>query len=105
MHLDDLEARQSPLESATQMLRADVIALERELTGITQQVGALEVAMEDLKNGNHDTLERLMALEQDKRLPQLMELIPKTNEMETNARESIVETNEKLKKIVKKVSS
>ena len=104
-HLDDLEARQSPLESATQMLRADVTAIERELTGTTQQLSALEVAVEDLKNGHNDNVERLMALEQDERIPQLMGLIPKTDEMEAKSRESTDDINDKIGIIVKKVIS
>ena len=101
--MDDVDARQSPLESATQILRADVIALERELTGATQQISALEVAAEDLKDGQQDNVRRLLALEQDERVPELMQMLPKIDDVEDSARVSIIETNEKINKIIKKV--
>lgn len=105
VRLNDVEARQDPLETSVHLLRADLTVIERETTGATQQISSLELATESLKCDAEQLGDRVEILENDPRIPELMLLEPRLNEFQNGVEDSMGDFDDRLSSLLKEVLS
>ncbi|GMH33339.1 hypothetical protein BSKO_01173 [Bryopsis sp. KO-2023] len=103
--LESVEARQEPLETSLHLVRADVTAIEREMTGAGQQISALEIASDSLKTESQRLDNRLQAVEEDPRIAHLMSLEPRLDDFQNGVEDSMGEFDERMVDFAKELTA
>lgn len=96
LRIEKVEDGQKPIQKSMEMIKEDLAVLEKEIKVTGEKMEALENT-DNVINGTLEImLNRILVLEEDDRLDQLMELEPKLASFEKETNENIIKINNNL---------